>query len=284
MIVILANIAAPLIITKTGGFVLALSIIPLEGLVLWLLFRKLQIHVSFIRLLLVSLVANNFTSLVGVLVFLSNIFTSTMNLALLLGFILSFPLEWLIYRLLLKRGEVRKHFMLLKAAFLSNLASYTFLYVAVLLLALPPHPTWFLTLNPKRAYREAQLVNIPTLLRSQINYYLVNYRFASSITELQSPEDTIRQEERFYHYTIQADKEKAIVNAIPKSATFISFTGVVGVVKQDESEPQFITEICRSNQPSLQPPSIPSLSNNQVQCPPGSSPLRNKRSFEDRHP
>ena len=97
---IIANIAAPFLLSKTGNIFIFLSIIPVEMLVIWVCFKLSKITISFSRLFIAVLVANIATSILGIPLVFNNtiaVSPSVEMIFLLISFLLSFRIESIIY-------------------------------------------------------------------------------------------------------------------------------------------------------------------------------------------
>jgi hypothetical protein len=276
---VIANIAAPLILSTTGNIFIFLSMIPVEMLILGIFFNlALKIEVSFPRLLIVVLVANIATSVIGIpLIYNPLIAPSPVVIffVVAISLIFSFLMESIIYIPFLKR---RYHISILKilvASFWSNLASYTiFLFV---LLPVTLNSSWFSTANPARASFELRM-SIPAYLRSQQGFYLENDRFGS-VKDLESIGFPDIKENKFYRYETHADKRKATITATAKLDNISSYIATVVVLKDKTktAEPKLISGVCKTNKPSRQPPEMPQLIHDNFQCPPNSSKVSLKR-------
>lgn len=275
---LLANIAAPLILSTTGNVLIFLSMIPVEMLILGLFFNLvLKIGVSFPRLLIVVLVANIATSIIGIpLIYNPLIAPSPIVIFLVLpiSLLLSFYIESIIYIPFLKTRYHLSRLKLLAASFWSNLASYTIFFFVLLPVTL--NSSWFSTANPARARFDLRM-SIPIYLGVQQDFYLENNRFGS-VKDLESIRELEKRENQFYRYETQADQRKATITATAKADNISSYIGAVFVVKNKTktSEPQLISGVCKTNKPSRQPPEMPQLINDNLQCPPNSS----KESFK----
>lgn len=270
---LIANVAAPLILSTTGNVFIFLSMIPVEMLILGLFFNlALKTGVSFSRLLIVVLVANIATSIIGIpLIYNPLIAPSPVVtfLVLPISLLLSFLIESMIYTPFLKTRYHLSKLKLMVASFWSNLASYTiFLFV---LLPVTLNSSWFSTANPARASFELRM-SIPAYLGVQRGFYLENDRFGS-VKDLESIGFLQKKEDEFYRYETQADKRKATITATAKIDKISSYIATVFVVrdKTKTSEPKLIRGICKTNKPSMQPPEMPQLINDNLQCPPSSS-------------
>jgi hypothetical protein len=270
---VIANIAAPLILSTTGNVFIFLSMIPVEMLILGLFFNLvLNIGVSFPRLLIVVLVANIATSLIGIPLIYNPLIAPSpvvISLVLPISLLLSFLIESIIYIPFLRTRYHISKLKLLEASLWSNLASYTiFLFV---LLPGTLNSSWFSTANPARASFELRM-SIPAYLGVQRGFYLENDRFGS-VKDLESIGFLQKKEDKFYRYETQADKRKATITATAKIDKISSYIATVFVVrdKTKTSEPKLIRGICKTNKPSRQPPEMPQLINDNLQCPPNSS-------------
>jgi hypothetical protein len=276
---LIANIAAPLILSTTGNVFIFLSMIPVEMLILGLFFNLvLNIGVSFPRLLIVVLVANIATSIIGIpLIYNPLIAPSPVVIFLVLpiSWLLSFLIESIIYIPFLKTRYHLSKIKLLAASFWSNLASYTiFLFV---LLPVTLNSSWFSTANPARANFDLRM-SIPAYLGLQQDFYLENDRFGS-VKDLKSRGFPEKREDKFYRYETQADKRKATITAKAKLDNISSYIAAVFVLrdKTKTSEPQLVSGVCKTNEPSREPPEMPQLINDNFQCPPNSSKVSLKR-------
>ncbi len=280
---IFANIAAPTIVTRTGNIFAVLSIIPLECLVLWLLFHYFfKIKIGIPRLLITVIVANIITSIIGVPFAFNNSFANSAGSAIMilpLLFAFTWFIEGIIYLPLLKsknnkpsKGKLRI------ASLLANLASYTlFLFV---LLPVSSKVDSFTQLNPKRAEREVKMALFSTL-GYQKEFYANNSQFAKNFEELPgSPQPYVpdksfvptenKLENKFHKFAVNSDSEKATITATAKVDYLNSYTGIIFVVKDGEKS-EFITGICKTDQPSTIPPQSVQLKDEQINCPSGSS-------------
>ena len=274
---LLANVAAPLILSTTGNVFIFLSLIPVEMLILGIFFNlALKKEVSFPRLLIVVLVANIATSIIGIPLIYNPLITPSpvvIFLVLPISLLLSFLIESIIYIPFLKTRYHISKLKLLAASFWSNLASYTiFLFV---LLPVTFNSNWFSTANPARASFELRM-SIPTYLRSQQGFYLENYRFGS-IKELGLFLE--KKQNKFYRYDTQIDQMKASITATAKLDNISSYIAAVFVIKNQTktSEPQLVSGVCKTNEPSKQPPEMPQLINDNFQCSTNSSKVSLKR-------
>lgn len=274
---LIANVAAPLILSTTGNVFIFLSMIPVEMLILGLFSNLvLNIGVNFPRLLIVVLVANIATSIIGIpLIYNPLIAPSPVVIFLVLpiSFLLSFLIESIIYIPFLKTRYHISKLKLLAASFWSNLASYTIFFFVLLPITL--NSSWFSTANPARASFELRM-SIPAYLRSQQGFYLENSRFGS-VKELGLILEN--NPNKFYRYDTQADKIKASITATAKLDNISSYIAAVFVIidKTKTSEPQLISGVCKTNEPSRQPPEMPQLINDNFQCPTNSSKVSLKR-------
>lgn len=274
---VIANIAAPLILSTTGNVFIFLSMIPVEILILGIFFNlALKKEVSFPRLLIIVLVANIATSILGIPLIYNPLIAPSpvvISIVLPISLLLSFFIESIIYIPFLKTRYHISKLKLLAASFWSNLASYTiFLFV---LLPLTLNSNWFSTPNPARASFELRM-SIPAYLRAQQGFYLENYRFGS-IKELGLSLEN--NQNKFYRYDTQIEKMKASITATAKLDNINSYLAAVFVVKNQTktSDPQLVSGVCKTNEPSRQPPEMPQLIKDNFQCPPNSSEVSIKR-------
>ncbi|MBE9127207.1 MULTISPECIES: type IV pilin-like G/H family protein [unclassified Coleofasciculus] len=283
---VLANVAAPQILTLTGNVLIVFSIIPVEFLVLWLLFHRFfKVQIGVPKLLLVTIVTNIATSIIGIPFAFNNSFASSPGTAffvLPILFIFTWFIEGSLYSPLLKSKSYRISKRQLRlGAFWSNLASYAIFVLVLLPVSTPFNLFW--QPNPLRANWEVKLA-IGNILSYQQVFYDETSKFASSFKELpdspqaygffnetQIPTDS-QIENQFHYFKIDGDSEKATVKAAAKAKNLNSYTGIVFVVKE-KPEPEFIRGICKTDQPSTVPPTSPQLKDGKIQCPSGSSLL-----------
>jgi hypothetical protein len=132
---IVANVAAPYVLSQTGNILIFASIIPVEMLVIFLCLKFSGIAISFSRLLIAVLVANIATSIVGIPL-LFNITYSVFifqvgTIILLISFLISFCIESVIYGIVLKSKRIPRC-KIFQFSLLSNLASYIIFYLALI--------------------------------------------------------------------------------------------------------------------------------------------------------
>ena len=130
---IIANVAAPFVLSQTGNILIFFSIILVEMLVIFLCLKSLEIAMGFSRLLVAVLVANIAPSIVGIpLLFYDrfSIKSGSEAIILLISF-LSFYIEFVIYSIFFQTKKIPNDQILL-FSFLSNLASYIILYLALI--------------------------------------------------------------------------------------------------------------------------------------------------------
>lgn len=142
--VIVADVAAPVVLSQTGNIWVLVSIIPVEMLVIFLCLKSLEIAMGFSRLLVAVLVANIAPSIVGIpLLFYDrfSIKSGSEAIILLISFLPSFYIESVIYSIFFKTQKINSIFFqtkkipsdqILLFSFLSNLASYIILYLALI--------------------------------------------------------------------------------------------------------------------------------------------------------
>lgn len=265
-----------------------------EPLVLWLFFNKfLKIKINFPSLILVSLLANFVSSLLGFFLGGLTVFNTSMgpyipfilyirplnrsglvgNLTLLgFAFAISAILEWLFYKYRgFQKLEKKVRNNSLKASVLANLASYILLVFYLIYISI-----WV----PEESYAIARYQIRPyfdRILRAQQEFYLERSHFASSLTELNQGLEADLTEYYWYNIGV-ADKEKATITAIHKndprsrSGGLRNYIGVVFVVDQNnQDKPEFRAAICRSDRVSMTAPQIPKLVKVKIICPPGYS-------------
>ncbi|MGD1873511.1 MAG: type IV pilin-like G/H family protein [Mastigocoleus sp.] len=119
-------------------------------------------------------------------------------------------------------------------------------------------------------YLEGSL-NISKLSKGQEDYFFINNRFTSQISDLNLD---IKSETNNYSYRINVvDPEKSVkITAKAKKKELSSYTSAVFAIKADSKNQQnTLTKICWSKVDSLNPPEMPKLIGNKAQCSPGSN-------------
>lgn len=141
---IVADMAAPVVVSQTGNIWVFVSIIPVEMLVIFWCLKSSEIAMGFSRLFVAVLVANIATSIVGLPLLLFNdpfSLDGSAIIILLISFLLSFYIESVIYSIFLKTKKIHSIFFKTKKiprgkivlfSFLSNLASYIILSLALI--------------------------------------------------------------------------------------------------------------------------------------------------------
>jgi hypothetical protein len=262
---IIANIAAPFVLSKTGNIFIFLSIIPVEMLVIWVCFKRSKITISFSRLFIAVLVANTATSILGIpLIFNSLIASSPVTAVLVLpiSFILSLWIEYTIYKSFFFKQIPRGKIIL--ASFFSNLASYTIFWF--FLASFDFANSGFFTANSARVNWDLKFVT-SSYIHVQTDFYNNKNRFASNWEELGQSATNFPQHQ-FHQLDIQSDATKASLTATSKREDIKSYRLTIFFIKD---KGKFIQGICESDQPSRTPPEMPQLVNGKFQCPPGSS-------------
>lgn len=269
---ILANIAAPFLLSKTGNIFIALSIIPVEILVILLFFKTSEISLNFSRLIIAVLVANTATSILGIPLIFNSIIASSPGTAVVvlpISFIVSFLIESAIYGIFFKTKQIPRSKIIL-ASFLSNLASYTIFFFALTGFNYNNGDSPFFTPNPERVSWELRLV-IPSYIHVQKEFYYNKNRFASNWEELNWG---VKKEAKylFHRYDSQGDATKASFTATSKREDLKSYRVTIFVKDKDK----FIEGICETDKPSMTPPEMPKILKGEFQCPPGSSDKSDK--------
>ncbi|MEG4235709.1 hypothetical protein QUA40_27160 [Microcoleus sp. Pol11C3] len=131
--VILADIAAPFFLSQTGNILVIVTIIPVEMLVIFLCLKSSEIAIGFSRLFVAVLVANIATSIVGIPLLFNGGFSRADSeiIILLISFVLSFYIEYVIYSIFFKTQNIPRSKIFL-FSFLSNLASYMIFFLALI--------------------------------------------------------------------------------------------------------------------------------------------------------
>ncbi|EAW36253.1 type IV pilin-like G/H family protein [Lyngbya sp. PCC 8106] len=141
----------------------------------------------------------------------------------------------------------------------------------------PPNDQVFTRIEPPGAtnrMKESEAKQyISAINKAQEVYYSEKNRFGTSIGELGIG---IKAETENYTYQIVvgADQRNAIATATSKHSDLTSFTAVIFVVNQNDSETT-VTQICETEEPSKLPPPTPKrpTANDEIQCPSGSRSL-----------
>jgi hypothetical protein len=112
---------------------------------------------------------------------------------------------------------------------------------------------------------------LETMNKAQQDFYAKNNRFATSLEDLERSASVISQSYNYTYKLTLAGNNQSQLAAIPKAKGLKSFTGIVFVVPSEPGTDTATAAICESRLPSMIPPRLSSLAENQVQCPPGAS-------------
>jgi Type IV pilin-like G and H, putative len=291
---IIANVAAPFVLSQTGSILLFVSIIPVEMLVVFLCLKLLGIAISFFRLFEVVLAANIATTMLGIFLLSgpSSASIEVIGLSLLIGFMFSFSIEAVIYgRFFARENFELSRCQIILFSLLSNLASYIIFVSALTSLNYDNAGSPFLTPNPQRVVRVLRTEVIPAYITIQTNFYRDKKRFIYNREELNEISNISEEENKHffanklildentkkdsllyqvYLLDIQGDKTAANLTVTSKRKDLTSYRLTIFIVK-DKDNYQFIQGICETDKPSMTAPEIPQLVNGEFQCPPGSS-------------
>jgi Type IV pilin-like G and H, putative len=258
---IIANIAAPFVLSKTGNIFIFLSIIPVEMLVIWVCFKRSEITISFSRLFIAVLVANTATSILGIPLVFNSVSSSPITGYTIFptSFILSFVIESAIYGIFFTTKQIPICKTIL-ASFLSKLASYTFFFFALTGFYYHGESPFF-TPNIQR-YSGGQKHVSRRYIYMQKDFYSEHNRFASNWEEL----NFSVKKNYFYRFDSQSDATKASITARSKREELRSYRATIFV----KDKGKFIQGACETDKPSMIPPEMPQLVNGKFQCPPGS--------------
>ncbi|MDQ2098275.1 MAG: type IV pilin-like G/H family protein [Tychonema bourrellyi B0820] len=273
---IIANVAAPFVLSQTGSILLFVSIIPIEMFVLFLCLKSSGIAITFPRLFIAVLVTNIATSILGIPLVFAQPISSLLMEILSISFLLSFSIESIIYGIILKAKNIPRC-KIVQFSSLSNLASYIIFYLALIsTFGYNNYESLFLTPNPRMISSEVRR-DIRSYISLQKSFYRDKNRLANNGQELannywQELKFGKQKQNRygFYRYDSQGDATKASFTATSKRKDFTSYRATIFIVK-DKDNYQFIQGICETDKPSMTAPEIPQLVNGKFQCPPGSS-------------
>ncbi|MGB5967615.1 MAG: type IV pilin-like G/H family protein, partial [Spirulinaceae cyanobacterium] len=241
---------------------------------IWFFLHKVvKTKISLPRALLVSIIANIVSAVLGLVLQAAlpiysafNLKNLSANLVILsFAFITSIIIEWRIHRAYIKfknRGWFR-----LKSAALANLFSYLILTIYVICIS-----TWFPQATRFNVpFMEAQS-NIGSILRAQKEFYLENSRFTNKFKQLKELDLVIskqngRQAKGFYFlYSLSADKAKVKVQATPNKTARDTGKKLRSNTAILLSQPEFTYGICQTKQPATIAPKPPQIVNGEVQC------------------
>lgn len=266
---ILANVAAPYILSKTGNILIFMSIIPIEMLVISICFKLSKLTISFSRLFIAVLIANIATSIIGIPLIFNNVISPSPIITLFvlpISFILSFIIETITYSIFIRGKHIPKLKVIL-AYFLSNLASYIVFLFAIAGVNYDNSESPFLTANPRRLSRDVNM-NIRDYIYIQQDFYAKNKHFADNFYELGWNEYLELSLNRFYHLNLQGNQMKNSLIITSKKDDTKSYRVTIFVVKD-----KFIQAVCETEKPSKIAPETPKLVKYELECPPGSLKL-----------
>lgn len=276
---VLANPIVPYFVIRykglplTDSLLIVLCIIPIEMLVIGLVFKFYGIAINFYRLLIAVLLANIATSIIGI-PFLYNYYieknsTNPHFLVLFLigNFFIAWLVESLIYQSFLKQENL-SFVKIVKAAFASNLISYLmFAFV------LPPSTNSFYTATSISSQSEMQSI-LYTYLRFQEAYYLENNHFASKDEFYRILDDKrtskLLDGNRYVQYEIQSSKMNTSLTATSKREDIPSARVTISRFFYNGKDSTTIHTTCVTDPPSMIPPEMPKLVEGGLQCPSGS--------------
>jgi hypothetical protein len=292
---IIANVAAPFVLSQTGSIWLFVSIIPVEMLVVFLCLKFSGIAINFSRLFRAVLVANIMTTMLGIFLISGPTSASldVIGLSLLIGFMFSFSIEAVIYAVDFKNSSFElSNCQIILFSLLSNLASYMIFVSALTSLNYDNAGSPFLTPNPQRVVRELRRYVIPAYINIQTAFYYNKKRFIYNREELNEISNISEEEnkrlfankrifeentkkdsllDRVYLLDIQGDKTTANLTVTSKRKDFTSCR--LTIFKDND---KFIKGICETDLPSMTAPEIPPLVGSKVLCPLGASDKSDK--------
>jgi Type IV pilin-like G and H, putative len=279
---IVANVAAPFVLSQTGNILLFVSIIPVEMAVIFLCLKSSEDAISFSRLFIPVLVANIATSVVGI-PFCFNMTTYVFLLGIVLlpiSFLLSFCMESIIYGIVLKTERIPKC-KIVQFSCLSNLASYIIFFFALIFTfgSYNNGGSPFLTPDPRMISSEVRR-DIRSYIGLQRKLYDDKNHLANNWEELKFRKQT-ETISGVYRYDFQGDATKANFIATSKRKDFTSYRATIFVIK-DKDNGKFIQGICETDLPLMTAPEIPQLVDGKFQCPPGSSDKSDEFGLRDR--
>jgi len=187
--IIISNMAAPIVLNLTGNMTVVASIVPLEALLLWLwLNRGLKLRYGFLKILLLSLLMNLISGAIGVPFLWNLAMRSLVSIAacyLPFFFVLTIIIEvaciFQSFKPAIAHSKISYH--IIASVIIANIISY-FLFFTVLV------PIAF------QSDRFSQVVSYPfhttarkqqeVLIRLQQAYFAENQAFAQNLSELGS--------------------------------------------------------------------------------------------------
>jgi Type IV pilin-like G and H, putative len=268
---IVANVAAPFVLSQTGSIWLFVSIIPVETLVVFLCLKFSGIAINFFRLFIAVLMTNITTSMLGIFLLSGpgSASIGVISLYLLIGFMFSFSIEAVIYARIFEDSSFElTNCQIILFSFLSNLASYIIFVSALTSLDYHNGGSPVSIPNSSRVVRVLRDL-LPDYMRMQEISHYEKGRFADNWQEL----DFALKEtsfytlyHKFYRLDIQGDATTANFTATSKRKDLKSYR--LTIFKDNDT---FIQGTCETNLPSMTAPEIPLLVGGKVQCPPGSS-------------
>jgi hypothetical protein len=284
---VLANPIVPFFVIKqkglslTDSLLIVLCIIPIEMLVIWLVFKFDRIAINFYRLLIAVLLANIATSIIGI-PFLYNYYIEINSnnpqfLVLFLtgNFLIAWLVESLIYISFLKQENLSL-VNIVKAAFASNLVSYL-MFAFVLL---PSTNNFY---RATSISSQSQMVQIfSTYSHFQEGYYYENNHFASKDEfykiSYEKRINKLLDGDRYFQYEIQSSNNamNTSLTATSKREDIPSARVTISRFSYNGKDSITINTICLTDPPSMIPPEIPKLVNGGLQCPSGSRELYSK--------
>jgi hypothetical protein len=128
-------------------------------------------------------------------------------------------------------------------------------------------------LSPPTATASVPVQYISVLAQSQLSYFAQMGEFTDDLADLGITGLMETQQYNYAFQTFNDNPEQLGILAEPKEPDLPSYIGAIFV--QGEGEKQnLVAGVCQTDNPATLAPAMPTLSNNSLQCPAGSTPVQ----------
>jgi hypothetical protein len=114
---------------------------------------------------------------------------------------------------------------------------------------------------------------ISVLAQSQIAYYLETGEFTENLANLGVIGSMETQQYSYAFETFEENSHQVAITAEPKAGELSSYTGAVFVEAEGDKQ-NIVAGICKTNEPTTLPPTLPRHADGNILCPSGSTLVR----------
>lgn len=127
--------------------------------------------------------------------------------------------------------------------------------------------------SPSTATPSVPVQYISVLAQSQLSYYAQTGQFTGDLDNLGVTGLMETQQYNYAFQTFDDNPDQLGITAEPKEPELSSYIGAIFVQGEGE-EQNVLVGICQTDDPAILPPAMPTIVNNALQCPPGSTPVQ----------